>query len=183
MSTRRMAEVLVGAGFRAAPWTAIACLVMSVAAAATSVTYSIGFKVMIDGAIAHSSDRIVLGATLVAVLFSLSWVLAIVSGAHATLLTERVYLALSLRIARLAAKLPTLEHFEHSQVLGDLEQLSSSRRTLAGSSRQLIGLCGQALRAIGIVVLLATVYLPVLVVPLLALAPALSDRWAARVQR
>ena len=31
--------------------------------------------------------------------------------------------------------------------------------------------------------LLATVYLPVLVVPLLALAPALADRLAARLQQ
>ena len=79
--------------------------------------------------------------------------------------------------------LPTLEHFERSDLLARLEQLTQNRRTLAGAPRQLIGLFGQALRAIGIVVLLATIYLPVLVIPLLALAPALSDRRAARVQQ
>ena len=68
-------------------------------------------------------------------------------------------------------------------MLGRLEQLTANRRTLAGAPRQLIALFGQTLRAVGIVVLLATIYLPVLLVPLLALAPALSDRWAARVQR
>ena len=83
-----------------------------------------------------------------------------------------------MRIARLAATLPTLEHFERPELLDALEQLTANRRTLAGAPRQLIGLFGQALRAIGIVVLLATIYLPVLVVPLLALAPALSDRAA-----
>ncbi len=180
---RRRFGVLVGTGFRAAPWTALACLVMGVAAAAAAVTYSYGFKVMIDGAIAHDSSQIALGAALVAVLFTAGWALAITSGTRGTMLTDRVSLVLGVRIARLAATLPTLEHFERSDLLARLEQLTDDRRTLAGAPRQLIGLLGQALRAIGIVVLLATVYLPVLVVPLLALAPAYSDRLAGRAQQ
>lgn len=180
---RRLAGILLGSGFRAAPLTAIALTVMGVALAAASVCYSIGFRLMIDGAVAHSAERIVLGAALVAVLFSLSWVLAIVSGTQGSLLTDRTNLVLSTRIARLIAALPTLEHFERSDLLTRIEQLTANRRTLAGSTRQLVGMFGQLLRAIGIVVLLATIYLPVLIVPLLALAPAWSDRLAARFQQ
>jgi ATP-binding cassette, subfamily B, bacterial len=180
---RRLAGVAIGTAFRAAPGTALACLLMSVAAAVASVTYAIGFKEVTDGAIAHDAGSIALGVVLVAVLFTASWVLAIVSGTTGTLLTDRVNLVLGVRIARLAATAPTLEHLERSDLLARLEQLTQNRRTMAGAPRQLIGLFGQALRAIGIVVLLATIYLPVLVIPLLAVAPALSDRWAARVQR
>jgi ATP-binding cassette, subfamily B, bacterial len=180
---RRLAGVLVGTGFRAAPWTAIACLAMGVGAAVASVSYSIGFKVLIDGALAHAAGRVVFGAAVTAALFTASWLLMIVGGTEGTLLTDRVNLVLGVRIARVAATVPTLEHFEHSEMLGRLEQLTGNRRTLAGAPRQLISLFGQTLRAVGIVVLLATVYLPVLVVPLLAVAPAMSDKWAARVQR
>jgi ATP-binding cassette, subfamily B, bacterial len=180
---RRLAGVAIGTAFQAAPGTALACLLMSVAAAVASVTYAIGFKEVTDGAIAHDAGSIALGVVLVAVLFTASWVLAIVSGTTGTLLTDRVNLVLGVRIARLAATAPTLEHLERSDLLARLEQLTQNRRTMAGAPRQLIGLFGQALRAIGIVVLLATIYLPVLVIPLLAVAPALSDRWAARVQR
>ena len=180
---RRLAGVLAGTGFRAARWTAIACLVMSLVAAVASVTYSIGYRVMIDGAIAHDTDRIVLGAVLVAGLFSLSWLLALVSGTEGSLLTDKTSLTLGVRIARLAATLPTLEHFERHELLARVEQLTQNRRTLAGAPRQLIGLTGQAARAIGIVVLLATIYPPVLVVPLLAIVPALSDRRAGVVQQ
>jgi ATP-binding cassette, subfamily B, bacterial len=179
----RLAGVAIGTAFRAAPGTALACLLMSVAAAVASVTYAIGFKQVTDGAIAHDAGGIALGVVLVAVLFTASWVLAIVSGTTGTLLTDRVNLVLGVRIARLAATAPTLEHLERSDLLARLEQLTQNRRTMAGAPRQLIGLFGQALRAIGIVMLLATIYLPVLVIPLLAVAPALSDRWAARVQR
>ena len=182
-SWRRLFGVLVGTGFQAAPWTALACLTMSLAAAIASVTYSIGFKVMIDAAIAHDSTQIALGAALVAGLFTAAWLLAIVSGSEGAILTDRVNLVLGVRISRLAATLPTLEHFERPELLARIEQLTSNRRTLAGAPRQLFGLLGQAARAIGIVVLLATIYLPVLVVPMLALFPALSDRLAGRVQQ
>ena len=180
---RRLAGVLVGTGFRAAPWTALACLLLGLGAAVASVTYSIGFRVLIDGAIAHAGSRVALGAVLTASLFTASWLFLIVGGTEGTLLTDRVNLMLGVRIARVAATVPTLEHFEDSAMLGRLEQLTANRRTLAGAPRQVIALFGQTLRAVGIVVLLATVYLPVLFVPVLALAPALSDRWAARLQR
>ena len=84
---------------------------------------------------------------------------------------------------RLAASLPTLEHFERPELLARLDALTGGRRTLAGAPRQLTNLLGQALRTIGMVVLLALIYPPVLIVPLLALAPALADRRAGRVQR
>jgi ATP-binding cassette, subfamily B, bacterial len=180
---RRLAGATIGTAFQAAPGTTLACLLMSVAAAIASVTYAIGFKEVTDGAIAHDAGSIAFGVVLVAVLFTASWVLAIVSGTTGTLLTDRVNLVLGVRIARLTATAPTLEHLERSDLLGRLEQLTQNRRTMAGAPRQLIGLFGQTLRAIGIVVLLATIYVPVLVIPLLALAPALSDRWAARVQQ
>jgi ATP-binding cassette, subfamily B, bacterial len=180
---RRLAGVLVGSGFRAAPWTALACLLLGLGAAVASVTYSIGFRVLIDGAIAHAGGRVALGAVLTASLFTASWLFLIVGGTEGTLLTDRVNLMLGVRIARVAATVPTLEHFEDSAMLGRLEQLTANRRTLAGAPRQVIALVGQTLRAVGIVVLLATVYVPVLFVPVLALAPALSDRWAARLQR
>jgi ATP-binding cassette subfamily B protein len=180
---RRLFGVLIGSGVRAAPLSAVTLLVMNFVAAAASVCYSLGYKLMVDGALAHDGGRIVFGAVLVAVLFSLSWALAIASGTQGSLLTDRANLALGVRIARLVALLPTLDHFERPALLNRVEQLTGDRRTLAGAPRQLFGLFGQLVRSIGIVVLLATVYLPVLVVPLLALAPALSDNLAARLQQ
>ncbi len=180
---RRLFGVLVGSGFRAAPVLAAGLLVMNFVTAASSVCYSIGYRVVVDGAIAHSSERVVLGASLVAVLFTVSWMLAIVTGAKGSILTDRTNLVIGTRIARIVASLPTLEHFERPDLLARVEQLTSDRRTLAGAARQLMGLFGQLVRVIGIVVLLATDYLPILVVPLPAGAPAISDSLASRLQQ
>ena len=91
-----------------------ACLVMGLVAAVASVTYTLGFRVMVDGALAGDTARIALGAALVAGLFTLGWLLAIVSATEGSLLTDRASLALGVRIARLVGTLPTLEHFERS---------------------------------------------------------------------
>jgi ATP-binding cassette, subfamily B, bacterial len=179
---RRLAGVLVATGFRAAPATAVLCLVLGLLSAACSVLYTVGLKVMIDGAIARSGGQIALGAALVAVLFCASWLFAVIGGSRGSLLTDRTSLALGVRIARLVAALPTLEHLETPAQLARVERLTGARRTLAGAPRQLVGLAGQTLRAVGMVVLLALIYPPVLVVPALALFPALADRRAARVQ-
>jgi ATP-binding cassette subfamily B protein len=180
---RRLAGVLIGTGARAAPLTAAACLVMSLVAAAASVAYSLGFREVVDGAIAGDDARIAVGAALVAGLFTLSWLLAVVAAAQGSLLTDRASLALGVRIARLVATLPTLDHFERPDQLARVEQVTENRRTLAGAPRQVIGLGGQALRAVGMMVLLATIYPPVLIVPAFALAPAAAGRLAARLQQ
>ena len=182
MRRRGLVGILL-AGFGVAPWTAATLLVMSAVSAAASVCYSLGFRMVVDGAVKHEGATIAWGAVLVAGLFTISWTLAIVSATEGSVLTDKTNLGLGIRIARLTANIPTVEHFENSRMLAQLEQLTASRRTLAGSTRQLVGMFGQLLRAVGILVLLATIYLPILLVPLLALAPAWSDRWAARLQR
>ena len=105
---RRLFGVLIGSGFRAAPLAAVGLLAMNFVTAVASVCYSLGYKLMVNGALAHDREQIVLGAVLVAVLFSLSWALAIASGTQGALLTDRANLALSMRISRLIASLPTL---------------------------------------------------------------------------
>jgi ATP-binding cassette subfamily B protein len=182
-SSRRQLALLVGTSFRAAPWTATACLAMYIVAGAATVYYSKGFQVMTDGAIHRDGGQIALGAGLVASLFTLGWLLAIVGGSESSLLTDRVNLMLGVQIARLAASAPTLEHLERPELLGRLDQLTTNRRKLAAAPGQVYRLLGQAVRAILTVVLLATVYPPLVIVPLLAFAPALADRRASRVQQ
>ena len=77
---RRTAGVLLGTGFRAAPLTPTVCLTTTLAGAAASVLYSVGYRVIVDGAIAHDSTSIALGAGLLACLFTLAWAMTIIGG-------------------------------------------------------------------------------------------------------
>ena len=155
----------------------------SIAAAVCSVVYTVGLKVMIDGAIARSGGRIALGAALVAVLFTLGWLLAVIGGSRGSLLTEQDEPGAGRADhadRRIAADARALRATGPACAVGDPHRRPAHAR---GGPAAAIDLLGQALRAIGMVVLLALIYLPVLLVPLLALAPAFANRRASRVQR
>ena len=120
---------------------------LSIAAAVCSVVYTVGLKVMIDGSIARSGGRIALGAVLVAVLFTLSWLLAVIGGSPVAA-DRQTNLALDVRIIDWPPRCRRLSILS-APVARTAWTLTSGRRTLAGAPRQLINLFGQALRASG----------------------------------
>jgi ATP-binding cassette subfamily B protein len=179
---RRLAGPLVGTGFKAAPRLAWGSLLLSTLGGAAITCYSLGYRVMVDGAIDHQTRRVAIGAALVALLFTVGWLCTVLAAMIGGELTDRANLTLGLRIGRLAATVPGIEHLERPDLLARIDALRENRRTLAGAPRQLFALWGATIRSVGVVVLLATVYLPILVVPAFALLPALADRRAARIQ-
>ncbi|MDN3354970.1 ABC transporter ATP-binding protein [Actinomadura sp. DC4] len=174
---------LVGPAWRAAPGMLVWAFAATTVAALASATFPIGFHLIVDGALAHDEARVVTGACVVAVLFSLSWTLSTMSASRNSTLTDRVSEYLVRRIARLVTAVPGLEHFETPDLLSRIDQLREGRRTLAGAARQLLSGWQVVIRGGAIMILLATVYPPVMVVPLIALAPMLADRRASRIQQ
>lgn len=179
---RRLAGLLVGTGFRAAPRLAWGALALSTLGGLAITCYSLGYRMLVDGALHHQTGRVALGAALIALLFTVGWLASVLAAMLGSELTDRSNLTLGLRIGRLTASVPGIEHLERPDMLVHVEPLREHRRTLAAAPNQLFSLWGSAIRSIGVVVLLATVYLPILVVPAFALLPAFADRRAARIQ-
>ncbi|HWH09686.1 MAG TPA: ABC transporter ATP-binding protein [Solirubrobacteraceae bacterium] len=179
---RRVAGLLVGTGFRAAPSLAWGALGLSTVGGVAITCYSLGYRMLVDGALRHQTGRVALGAALIAVLFTAGWLSTVLAAMLGSELTDRATLTLGLRIGRLTASVPGIEHLERPDMLVHVEPLREHRRTLAAAPNQLFSLWGSAIRSVGVVVLLATVYLPILVVPAFALLPAFADRRAARIQ-
>ncbi|MFB9838929.1 hypothetical protein, partial [Actinoallomurus acaciae] len=178
-----VARVLVGPAWRAAPAMLVWAFTATTVAAVASATFPLGFHLMVDGALAHDRERVVAGACLVAVLFTTAWTLSTMAAARDSALTDRVGSYLMARIATLVNAVPAVEHLERPDLLSEIDQLREGRRTLAGAARQLLGGWRVIIRSAAIIVLLATVYPPVMVVPLVGLAPMLADRRASRVQK
>ncbi|GLY78055.1 ABC transporter ATP-binding protein [Actinoallomurus iriomotensis] len=176
-------RVLVGPAWRAAPGVLAWAVAATTVAAVASATFPLGFHLMVDGALAHDGARVVTGVCVVAVLFTLAWTLSTMAAARNSTLTDRVGSYLMARIAILINAVPGVEHLERPDLLSEIDQLREGRRTLAGAARQLLAGWQVAIRSIAIIVLLATVYPPVMAVPLVGLAPMLADRRASRVQQ
>ena len=182
-TAERLFSVVALDGFRAAPGAMTISLVSGLLSAAATVAYSIGYRLVIDGAVRGERTTVLVGIGLTAFLFTLTWTLSIVNAMRNGILADRVNLRLGARIAELVNSPEGLDHFENPAYRDEIQVLRANRRALAGAPRQVIALLQLLVRSTFIVVLIATIYPPVLLVPLLALAPILADRRAARLQK
>jgi ATP-binding cassette subfamily B protein len=170
-------------GWRVAPrqttWALIRGLIMAV----SGISYSIGFRLIVDAGLEHDGRGVLLGVLVASVLACLSWVLAVVGAQQNQVLTDRINLELGARIGRTVARAPRLNHFENPDDLREIDQLRDNRRALASSTSQVLSGLQIAVQAIGTVALLAWIYPPVLAVPVLAVLPWLAGRRASKLQQ
>ena len=174
---------LLTLGFRVAPrqttWTLVRGLVLAV----SGVCYPIGFRLIVDSALQRDARGVLVGVLVASVLACLSWILAVVGAQQSQVLTDRINLELGARIGRIVARAPRLTHLENPDDLREIDQLRDKRRTLAASTSQLFAGLQIGLQALGTVALLAWIYPPVLLVPVLGVVPWLADRKASRLQQ
>lgn len=181
--TIRRADALFGTAWRAAPLLTTVSTATALVSSLLGVTYPLGFRAIVDGAARHKPGEVITGLVIAVVAFAGAWGLRLVGASLNAKLTDLTNLRVSMRIGELAASTPTLELYERPDYLKELEALRERRRTLAGATTQSLGLLRTGVQFIGTAVLLTLVWPPLIVVPLLALAPALADRYGARLQK
>jgi ATP-binding cassette, subfamily B, bacterial len=179
----RRLDLLFGTAWRAAPLLATECVLAALGSSLFMLAYPPGFRAIVDGALAHQTGRIVAGLIVTAVAFPAGWVLQLVGGALNAKMTDLANLSLGLRIGNLTCEAPFLEHFERPEYLSEIDSLRERRRTLAGAPAQTLGMVRSGIQFVGAAVLLGLVWPPLIAVPLLAIAPAVADRKAARVEK
>ncbi|MGH3187941.1 MAG: ABC transporter ATP-binding protein [Streptosporangiaceae bacterium] len=179
----RRADILFGTAWRASPLLAAECVLAAVGSSVLLLAYPFGFRDIVDGAIEHHTAPIVTGLIIVAVAFPGGWVLQLIGSALNAKMTDLGNLRLGLRIGTLTCAAPFLEHFERHDYLTEIDALRERRRNLAGAPAQTLGMLKSAVQFVGVAVFLALVWPPLVVVPLLAVAPAVADRKAARMQK
>jgi ATP-binding cassette, subfamily B, bacterial len=114
---RRVLVIVFGTGFRVAPKKMTMAVTTTLAVAALSVGYTVGFRIVVNAIVAHDTARALVGVAVVAGLFAGQWGLAV----YVTLLNNTVRdlcdLFLSARIAQMVNAIPGIEHFERRGVL------------------------------------------------------------------
>src|SRR5580698_2817924 len=124
---RRVAGIVFGSGWRAAPgWTAYLAALL-VAQGVCSILYPVGYAVIVDAFLQHRPEELAIGVAAVALLYTISWALAMLAGTAGVPLSDRVAMYLSTRIARLVNGMTSIEHFERPEYLLELELLDQDR--------------------------------------------------------
>jgi ATP-binding cassette subfamily B protein len=179
----RRLDLLFGTAWRAAPLLATECVLAALGSSLFMLAYPLGFRAIVDGALDHQPGRIVTGLVITAVAFPSGWALQLIGATLNAKMTDLGNLSLGLRIGNLTCEAPFLEHFERPDHLSEIDSLRERRRTLAGAPAQTLGMIRSGIQFVGAAVLLALVWPPLIMVPLLAIAPAVADRKAAKVEK
>ena len=180
---RRLASVLLLDGFRAAPGWMTAVTGLLILGTVASTCYPLGYRLLVDGALAGSWDRAAWGIVLVGGLISIGWVLNAIGATEAMALSDRISVYRMSRLMTLISGVAGLEHLERPEYLSQVERLNTNRRQLSSAPRQLLSNIASGARIVALVVLLATVSPWLLLVPIAAGPPLIADRIAKKITR
>jgi ATP-binding cassette, subfamily B, bacterial len=178
VAQRRVWRAVIGWGWRAAPGLTVYTAALLVGNAVCTVLYPVGFALIIDAALQHQLGHLVLGVVSVAVLYTLSWVLAMLAGTTGSVLSDRVTFFLSARTAEQVNAVSGVDHLERPAYLTELDLLRQNLRPLGNGPRQILLVIQVLVRTVGIVVILAVIFPPLAVLPLCAIAPVAGERFS-----
>jgi ATP-binding cassette, subfamily B, bacterial len=173
---KRVWPTMFAWGWRAAPgWTAYTAALL-VGGAVTSVLYPVALAIVIDAALRHQSGSLLLGIVAVAVLYTITWALAMFAGSAGAVQSDRVTFYLTARIAEQVNAVSGIDHLERPAYLTELDLIQQNLRVLGSGPRQILLVIQMLVRTVGIVVILALVYPPLALLPLVAVAPVAGVR-------
>jgi ATP-binding cassette subfamily B protein len=163
-------------GWRATPrWTAWTALLL-VGNAVTSVLYPVALAIVVDASLRHQSRRLLLGVVAVAVLYTVTWALAMLAGTAGATQSDHVTFYLTARVAEQVNAVSGIDHLERPAYLTELDLIEQNIRVLGSGSRQLLLVVQMLVRTAGIVVILALIFPPLALLPLCAAAPVAGER-------
>jgi ATP-binding cassette subfamily B protein len=179
----RLSRLLFFDGFRIAPGWMSVVTVMLLLGAVASTCYPLGYRLLVDGALAGSASQAWWGVAVVAILMSLGWVLTAIGATEAMALSDRIAVHRIAALISLTSGVPGIEHLERPEYLTEVEKLNANRRQLASAPRQVLSNLSSVARIVTLLILLATVSPWLLLLPVCAIPPLIADRLAKRIIR
>jgi ATP-binding cassette subfamily B protein len=179
----RLGQVLFLDGFRAAPGWMSMVTVMLVLGSVAATCYPLGYRLLVDGALAGSVRDVVWGVVVVGGLMSVGWVLTAIGASETMALSDRISVFRTGQLISLISGVGGLAHLERPDYLSEIERINTNRRQLSGTPRQVLSNVANAARIATLLVLLASVSPWLLLLPLCAVPPLYCDRIARRITR
>ena len=174
--SRRVWRSVLGWGWRAAPGWLLYTAALLVANAITTVVYPVGLALVIDSALRHDAEGVLVGVILVGGLYTVSWALAMLAGTAGALLSDRTTFYLTARIAEQLNAVSGVDHLERPAYLTELDLLQQNLRLLGNGPRQILLVIQVLVRTVGSVVILSVIFPYLGVLPLAAVFPVAGER-------
>ena len=180
---RRLARVMVGFGFAAAPGWMTATLVLTILNGISAGLYPYGFRLFTDAFVAKDASGLAVAVAVTSGLIAINWTSANFDANVGFGLVDRVNLHVSARLAELVNAAPGLEHLERPDYLRELDLVEQNRGLLSSAPRQLLTALQTLLRAGGVLFLLASVHPVLALLLVLGVAPTLAEMRSVRIRQ
>lgn len=149
----------------------------------SSLLYPVGMALVINAAVRHDANGLLIGIALVAVLFTLWWACGMYGGVAAAKLSQQTTFHLTARVAEQLHAIGGIDHLERPSYRTELDILQENLQLLGNGARQMLVIMAVLVRTVGAVVILAAIYLPLGLLPLVAVAPILGERYSVAVRQ
>jgi ATP-binding cassette subfamily B protein len=175
--------VLVGYGFRAAPATMVATMVLAVVNGLSAGFYPVGFRLFTNAYLAHDAAQLAVAVAVTAGLIAVNWTASNLDGNLGIDLADRVSLYVSTRVAELVNRADGVDHFERPEYLRELDLVEQNGGMISGGPRQLLMTLQTVVRAGGVIVLFASVHPVLLLLPAVGLLPSFGEAQSVRIRQ
>ncbi len=179
MKRRREWTSIFAWGWRAARGQLLLTATVLIANGLASLIYPVGMALVINGAVHHDESELMTGVALVAVLFTVWWAFGMYGGIAAAKLSQQTTFYLTARVAEQLHAIGGIDHLERPSYRTELDILQENLQLLGNGARQMLVILAVLIRTVGAVVILAAIYPPLGLLPLVAIAPILGERYSS----
>jgi ATP-binding cassette, subfamily B, bacterial len=183
VSTRREWTSIFMWGWRAARGQLLLTGAVLIVNGFASLIYPIGMAIVINAAVHHDRGELVFGITLVAVLFTVWWAFGMYGGLAAAKFSNLTTFYLNARVTEQLHAIDGIDHLERPAYRTELDILQENLQLLGNGARQMLVVVAVLVRTLGIVVILAVIYPPLALLPIVAIAPVLGERYSVSIRQ
>jgi ATP-binding cassette, subfamily B, bacterial len=170
-------------GWRAAPRQLLLTAALLTGGGIASLLYPIGIALVINSAVYHHSSQLVVGIALVAVLFTVTWAFGMFGGIAAAKFSQQTTFYLNAKVSEQLHAISGIDHLERPSYRTELDILQENLQLLGDGARQMLVVLQVLVRTLGIVVILAVIYPPLGLLPIVAAAPILGEHFSVTIRQ
>ena len=183
MKRRREWTSIFAWGWRAARRQLLLTATVMILNGLASLIYPVGMALVINGAVHHDEHELITGVALVAVLFTIWWAFGMYGGIAAARLSQQTTFYLNARVAEQLHAIGGIDHLERPSYRTELDILQENLQLLGNGARQMLVILAVLVRTVGAIVILAVIYPPLGLLPLVAIAPILGERYSVAIRQ
>jgi len=183
MSWRREWSSILLWGWRASRRALLVSAVLLAIVGVAQFAYPIGLALVIDAALHHQTGELIAGVAMVAGLYAVDWAGGMFASIEVSRFSQATTGYLTAMVAEQLNAVSGIDHLERPEYRTELDILQENLGLLGAGARQMLVGLQVLVRTLGIVVVLAVIYPPLGLLPLVAAAPVIGERASVAIRQ